>query len=42
VTTIYAPSGEVMAEESSEEDDHMHDATYKAVVTYIKEHFNKI
>ena len=42
VTTIYAPSGEVLAEESSEEDDHMHDATYKAVVTYIKEHFNKI
>ena len=36
VTTIYAPSGEVLAEESSEEENHMLDATYKAVVTYIK------
>ncbi len=42
VTTIYSSKGEVLAEEDSEEDDHMHDATYKAVVTYIKEHFNKI
>lgn len=35
VTTIYAPSGEVLAEESSEEENHMHDATYKAIVNYI-------
>ena len=42
VTTIYSSKGEVLAEEDSEADNHMHDATYKAVVTYIKEHFNKI
>ena len=42
VTTIYSDKGKVLAEEDSEGDDHMHDATYKAVVTYIKEHFNKI
>jgi len=42
VTTIYSDKGKVLAEEDSEQDDHMHDATYKAVVTYIKEHFNKI
>tara|TARA_R110002020_G_scaffold7161_1_gene30298 strand:- start:1718 stop:2074 length:357 start_codon:yes stop_codon:yes gene_type:complete len=39
VTTIYSSKGEVLAEEDSEEDNHMHDATYKAVVTYIKEHW---
>tara|TARA_R110002050_G_scaffold76861_2_gene164369 strand:+ start:10673 stop:11008 length:336 start_codon:yes stop_codon:yes gene_type:complete len=39
VTTIYSSKGEVLAEEDSEADDHMHDATYKAVVTYIKEHW---
>ena len=42
VTTIYSSKGKVLAEEDSEEENHMHDATYKAVVTYIKEHFNKI
>ena len=36
VTTIYSDKGKVLAEESSEEENHMHDATYKAVVTYIK------
>lgn len=41
VTTIYAPSGEVLAEESSEEDDHMHDATYKAIVKVLKENLHK-
>ncbi len=39
VTTIYAPSGEVLAEESSEDD--MHDATYKAIVKVLKEHLHK-
>jgi hypothetical protein len=42
VTTIYSDKGKVLVEEDSEEENHMHDATYKAVVTYIKEHFNKI
>ena len=41
VTTIYAPSGEVLAEESSEEDDHMRDATYKAIVKVLKENLHK-
>ena len=41
VTTIYAPSGEVLAEESSEEDDHMHDATYKAIVKVLQENLHK-
>ena len=36
VTTIYSDKGKVLVEEDSEADDHMHDATYKAVVTYIK------
>ena len=39
VTTIYSDKGKVLVEEDSEADDHMHDATYKAVVTYIKEHW---
>lgn len=39
VTTIYSDKGKVLAEEDSEADDHMLDATYKAVVTYIKEHW---
>ncbi len=39
VTTIYSDKGKVLAEEDSEADDHMHDATYKAVVKYIKEHW---
>ena len=38
VTTIYAPSGEVPAEESSED---MHDATYKAIVKVLKENLHK-
>jgi hypothetical protein len=41
VTTIYAPSGEVLAEESSEEENHMHDATYKAIVKVLKENLHK-
>ena len=41
VTTIYAPSGEVLAEESSKEDDHMRDATYKAIVKVLKENLHK-
>ena len=42
MTTIYSYKGKMLVIEASEEDDHMLDATYKAVVTYIKEHFNKI
>lgn len=38
VTTIYAPSGEVLAEESSED---MRDATYKAIVKVLQENLHK-
>ncbi len=38
---FYTIRGEVLAEESSEEDDHMHDATYKAIVKVLKENLHK-
>jgi len=41
VTTIYSDKGKVLAEESSEEENHMHDATYKAIVKVLKENLHK-